>query len=124
MICLTTKFYVGHNTKQKELELDGDAGSVRIVSFQDFHTPVEFAELGKPYQADPNVREPFQGLDWGHSVAEIANAISENRPRRSTGAQPAHFVTICNAIMPSVREGLPVDVTSIFPALWPMEWEK
>lgn len=122
VIRLTTNFYVGHNTKQKGLEFHGDAGSAWIGSFQDFHAPVEFAELGKPYQAEPYVREPFQGIDWGRSVAEIANAINEGRPQRSTGAQAAHVVEICNAIMTSLREGHPVDVTSSFPAPWPMEW--
>ncbi len=124
VVRLTTNFYVGHHSKQKGLEFHGDLGSIWIGSFQDFHAPVEFAEFGKTYAPVPYVREPFQGIEWGRSVAEIADAIAEGRPQRATGAQAAHVVEICCAIVESYKQGKPVDVTSDFPAPWPMEWGK
>jgi predicted dehydrogenase len=122
VVRLTTNFYVGHHTKQKGLEFHGDLASAWIGSFQDFHAPVEFAEFGKQYQPEVYVRPPFQGVDWGRSVAEIADAIAEGRPQRSSGAQAAHVVEICSAISQSLHERHPVDIISSFPPPWPMAW--
>jgi predicted dehydrogenase len=122
VVRLTTNFYVGHHGKQKGLEFHGDLGSLWIGSFQDFHAPVEFSEFGKKYEPVPYVREPFQGIEWGRSVVEIHEAIKEGRPQRPTGAQAAHVVEICCAIVESYQTGKPVDVTSTFPAPWPMAW--
>jgi predicted dehydrogenase len=122
VVRLTTNFYVGHHGKQRGLEFHGDLGSLWIGSFQDFHAPVEFSEFGKKYEPLPYVREPFQGIEWGRAVAEIHEALSQGRPQRSTGAQAAHVVEICCAIVESYQTGKPVEVTSSFPAPWPMEW--
>ncbi len=124
VVRLTTNFYVGHHGKQKGLEFHGDVGSLWIGSFQDFHAPVEFALFGKPYEPLPYVREPFQGIEWARSVVEIHDAIQEGRPQRSTGAQDAHVVETCCAIVESYQTGKPVEVKSNFPAPWPMDWGK
>jgi predicted dehydrogenase len=55
-------------------------------------------------------------------VVEIAEAMAEERPQRATGAQAAHVVEILCAIQQSYTEGRPVEVTSNFPAPWPMAW--
>ena len=122
VVRLTTNFYVGHHSKQKGLEFHGDLGSLWLGSFQDFHAPVEFALFQKPYEPLPYVREPFQGVEWGRAVAEIAEAIDQGRPQRATGAQAAHVVEICEAIITSYQQGRPVEVTSNFPPPWPMAW--
>lgn len=122
VVRLTTNFYVGHHGKQKGLEFHGDLGSLYLSSFQDFHADVEFSAYGQTYSPVPYVRPPFQGVDWGRSVAEIADAIAENRPQRSSGAQAAHVVEICSAISESLQTGRPVDVTSNFAPPWPMDW--
>ncbi|HMN27869.1 MAG TPA: hypothetical protein PKE45_06900, partial [Caldilineaceae bacterium] len=56
------------------------------------------------------------------AVAEIAEAIDQGRPQRATGAQAAHVVEICEAIVTSYQQGRPVEVTSNFPPPWPMAW--
>ncbi len=122
VVRLTTNFYVGHHGKQKGLEFHGDLGSLYLGSFQDFHADVEFAEFGQTYGDVPYVRPPFQGVEWGRAVAEIADAIADNRPQRATGAQAAHVVEICGAIVASLQSGRPVDVTSSFEPPWPMDW--
>lgn len=122
VVRLTTNFYVGHHGKQKGLEFHGDSGSLWIGSFQDFHAPVEFAPFGKSYEPLPYVREPFQGIEWGRAVVEVYDALVAERPQRATGAQAAHVVEICNAIVTSYEQGRPVDVHSDFPAPWPMDW--
>lgn len=122
VVRLTTNFYVGHHGKQKGLEFHGDLGSLYLGSFQDFHAPVEVAEYGKAYAPVPYVREPFQGIEWGRAVVEIAEAMAENRPQRATGAQAAHVVEILCAIQTSYTAGRAVEVTSSFTPPTPMPW--
>ncbi len=122
VVRLTTNFYVGHHSKQKGLEFHGDLGSLYLGSFQDFQTPVEFAEYSQTYQPLPYVKEPFPGTEWGRAVVEMADAIDEARPQRATGAQAAHVVEILCAIQQSYREQHPVEVTSTFVPPAPMSW--
>lgn len=122
VVRLTTNFYVGNHSKQKGLEFHGDIGSLYLGSFQDFHAPVEFSKFRETYEPVPYVKEPFQGIEWGRCVAEIAEAMAEGRPQRATGAQAAHVVEILCAIQKSYTEGHPVEVTSNFPPPWPMPW--
>jgi predicted dehydrogenase len=122
VVRLTTNFYVGHHSKQKGIEFHGDLGSLYIDSWQNFHAAVEFAEYGKSYEPVPPVKEPYQGTEWGRSVAELADAIAAGRPQRATGAQAAHVVEICQAISTSLTQGGPVEVTSGFTPPAPMEW--
>ena len=84
VVRLTTNFYVGQHGKQKGLEFHGDLGSLYLSSFQDFHAEVELAGYDEAYVPVPLVRPAFQGVDWGRSVAEIADAIAEDRPQRAT----------------------------------------
>ncbi len=122
VVRLTTNFYVGGHGKQKGLEFHGDKGSLYLSSFQDFNAEVQMAEYGKAYAPVPYVRPPFEGIDWGRSVAELADAIAEHRPQRATGAQAAHVVEVCCAIAESLAVGRPVEVTSTFTPPWPMAW--
>ena len=122
VVRLTTNFYVGGHSKQKGLEFHGDLGSLYLSSFQDFDAAVELSPYGGAYEAVPYVRPPFDGIDWGRSVAEIADAIAEGRPQRASGAQAAHVVEICSAISQSLETGRPVAVTSTFTPPWPMDW--
>ena len=122
VVRLTTNFYVGGHGKQKGLEFHGDLGSLYLSSFQDFDAAVELSPYGEEYAPVPYVRPPFDGIDWGRSVAEIADAIAEGRPQRASGAQAAHVVEICAAISESLQTGRPVDVTSSFTPPWPMAW--
>jgi predicted dehydrogenase len=122
VVRLTTNFYVGNHSKQKGLEFHGDVGSLYLGSFQDFHAPVEYSKFRESYEPLPYVREPFQGIEWGRCVVEIAEAMAEGRPQRATGAQAAHVVEILCAIQQSYTEGRPVKITSNFPPPWPMSW--
>lgn len=122
VVRLTTNFYVGGHSKQKGLEFHGDLGSLYLGSFQDFDAAVEFSRFGESYAPLPYVRVPFNGVDWGRSVAEIADAMAAGRPQRASGAQAAHVVEICAAIRQSLQSGRPVEVTSSFTPPTPMEW--
>ncbi|MEN9937861.1 MAG: hypothetical protein RLZZ387_4440 [Chloroflexota bacterium] len=130
VVRLTTNFYVGHHSKQKGLEFHGDLGSLYLASFQDFPAAVEFAPFAGTYEPVPLVRKGFSlqygqrtlPTEWGRAVVEMADAIEAGRPQRTTGAQAAHVVEICEAIRTSLTEGRPVEVSSSFAPPAPMEW--
>ncbi len=115
LVRLTTSFYVGQQSKQSGIEFHGDTGSVFISSWQDFDAQVELAPFGGAYEQIP-VPGAFHRVDWGKALAELAAAITEERPHRATGAHAAHVVEILDAVETSVREGKAVDVTSTFAA--------
>lgn len=122
VVRLTTNFYVGQHSKQKGIEFHGDLGSLYLDSWQNFNAAVEFAEYRQEWQPVPYVKEPYPGTEWGRSVAELADAIAENRPQRATGAQAAHVVEILAAISASLQRGGPVEIRSDFTPPAPMEW--
>lgn len=124
---LTTNFYVGRHGKQKGIEIHGDRGSLYLGSFQDFDTPVEFAEFNGAYEPVPYVREPYKDptgghTEWARGVFDLAEALNEGRPHRATGEQAAHVVEILNAITSAMERGAAVEVTSTFTQPAPMAW--
>jgi len=123
VVRLTASFYVGRPAKQTGMiEFHGDTGSLAIDSFQQFDAAVEFAEYGGNYRPVPFVREPYPGTAWARGVAEMASAISEDRPHRVAGEHAAHVVEILAAARESMRNGRPMPIRSEFaqPAL--MDW--
>jgi predicted dehydrogenase len=121
---LTTSFYVGRPAKQTgSLEFHGDTGSLFLGSFQVFDAAVEVAPFGGSFEAVPLVRPPYAGTAWARGVAEMADAIREDRPHRASAEQARHVVEILDAIATSAAAGgTAVPITTSFdpPAL--MEW--
>jgi predicted dehydrogenase len=115
VVRLTTSFYVGQHSKQRGIEFHGDTGSLFISSWQGFDAAVELAPFGGDYEPVP-VPGAFHRVDWGKALAELSDAISEQRPHRATGAHAAHVVEILDAVETSIRAGAAVDVTSTFTA--------
>jgi hypothetical protein len=68
------------------------------------------------------VREPFDGIDWGRALVDLARAVEEGRPHRMSAEHAAHVVEVLNAAEASATSGGPVAVTSSFVAPEPMEW--
>lgn len=121
---LTTNFYVLNSVSQQGVEFHGDAGSLHLGSWQNFDTSLRFAPFGQPYEDVPPLRPPFEGTRWGMNVAEVADAIRENRPHRATGEHAAHVVEILQAAVESMRTHRPVALVSSFAAPEPLEWAK
>jgi predicted dehydrogenase len=119
---LTVNFYVRSTKQGGSIEFHGDAGSVYLGNFQQFHTAVEYAPFGEEFEALPYVKEPYKGTEWGRVVVEMAEAMEAGRPQRATGAQAAHVVEILEAITKSAKEGRAVDLTSTFTPPAPMDW--
>ena len=135
---LTANFYVGFHGKQRGMEFHGDEGSLFLSDWHNFDGAVEYAGFGGTiphadtrYERLPYVREPYAGdlaadphagVEWSRGVLDMAEAIREGRPPRTTGAQAAHVVDIVTAIQETFQDGRRVAITSEFPQPAPMEW--
>jgi predicted dehydrogenase len=114
VVRLTANFYVSHVTKQRGIELHGDAGSIHLSDWQEFDATVELAPFGEPYRPVA-VEDAFRGIDWGRALDDLSDAIGSGRPHRATGAHAAHIVEVLDAITTSAAEGHVVEITSSFP---------
>jgi predicted dehydrogenase len=124
LVRLTTNFYVLNNASQQGIELHGDAGSLQLTSWFEPYGVVRVAPFGAPYAEVTPLQEPAPTVRWGMNVAEIADALREGRPHRSTGEHAAHVVEILEAASTSMREGRPVTVESSFATPEPMGWAR
>ena len=123
VVRLTGSFYVGRPSgPQGFMEFHGDAASLSLSSFQDFHATVQQGPVGGTYEPVALVREPYAGIAWGRGVADLARAIAADRPQRVTGEHAAHVVDILSAARQSMRERRRVEIESTFdpPAL--LDW--
>jgi predicted dehydrogenase len=120
---LTSSFYVTDKSKQPAaIEFHGDKASLHLSRWHPFDGNVEFAPYGEEYVQVPLVREPFEGVEWARGLADMADAIVEERPHRADGAHAAHVVEIMEAIHRSMVEGGSVTLHSTFRIPEPMVW--
>jgi predicted dehydrogenase len=120
---LTATFYVPPS-KQRGLELHGDEGSLYLPTWGEFDSRIELQERGGEYHVVPPLREPFQGNDWSRALTDLAEAIAEGRPHRSSGEQAAHLVEVLAAVQTSLRDGGSVEVVSGFTPPEPFDWAR
>ena len=121
---LTTNFYVLNKASQQGMEFHGDAGSLTLSSWHEANGVLRFAEFAKEYETVQPVKEPFPGVRWGLNVAEIADALAEGRPHRSTGEHAAHVTEILTAAAESMQTHRPVALQSTFTPPAPLDWAK
>lgn len=120
---LTATFYVGPS-KQRGVEVHGDAGSVYMPTWAEADSRVEVQVRGGEYERVELVREPFPGIDWGRALVDLAEAIEEGRPHRASGEHAAHVVEVLEAARASAASGGAVAVGSEFTPPEPMEWAR
>ena len=122
---LTTSFYAGRPARDPAaMVFHGDAGSVWLETFMQLDCGVMAGTLGADaYGPVPLVRPAAVPMDWARAVADLADAIAEDRPHRATGEQAAHLVDVLDAAAASMAaDGAAVAVTTSFPAVAPMPW--
>jgi predicted dehydrogenase len=106
VVRLTSSFYVGRPAKLTgSIDFHGDEASLALGSFQDFDAVVEVGAYGDTYEPVAHVRPAFRGTAWARGVAEMADAIAEDRPHRASAEQAAHVVDILEAASVSMAEG-------------------
>jgi predicted dehydrogenase len=121
---LTASFYVPPS-KQRGLELHGDGGSLYMPTWAEFDSRLELQPRGGDYAVVAPLRGPYRGIDWSRALTDLAEAIDEGRPHRSTGEHAAHVVEVLEAARLSVeRHGAAVDVRSDFRRPEPFEWAR
>jgi predicted dehydrogenase len=122
VVRLTASFYVPVS-KQRGLELHGDAGSLHLPTWGEFDSRVELQPRGREYETVPPLREPYAGIDWSRALVDLAKAIEEGRPHRCTGEHAAHVVEALEAARRSVADaGRSVAVQSSFRQPEPCSW--
>ena len=53
---------------------------------------------------------------------DLAEALRDDRPHRTTGEHAAHVVEIAEAIHASIKTGRAIEITSTFPEAKPFDW--
>lgn len=121
---LSTNFYAKMSYQGGALEFHGDKGRLKLGDFQNFHAPVEFAEYAKPYEkVTHNGVGAAKHMEFSRGVQDMAQAIIDDRPLKSSASQAAHVIDTVVAILKSIEEGGTVEVTSSFEAPRPMQYE-
>ncbi|MFC8521389.1 MULTISPECIES: Gfo/Idh/MocA family oxidoreductase [Micrococcaceae] len=117
MLRLSCNFYVHSDTNPRAIEFHGDGGSLRLDDWLLPGSSTHQAKFGNSYQ----IQAPGEDLplDWCLGLADIAAALRENRPHRTTGEHAAHVVEVLDAIAQSADKGNRVEVTSSFPSPLP-----
>ena len=93
-----------------------------MPTWAEANSRLELQERGGEYAIVQPVREPFDGIDWGRPLVDLAAAIEEGRPHRASAEQAAHVVEVLAAAAASLERGGPVDVSSDFARPEPMDW--
>ena len=124
VVCrLSTNFYAKMSYQGGSLEFHGDEGRLKLGDFQNFHAPVEFGEYGQPYRkVTHNGVGAEKHMEFSRGVQDMAAAILEDRPIRSSASQAAHVIDIVVALLKSIEDGGYVEVESGFEAPVPMKY--
>ncbi len=113
LLRLSCNFYVSAKTVPRHIDFHGDVGSLRLEDWILPGAGTMRAAYGEPFATASEAVE--QEIDWSLGVADLAAAIREDRPHRTTGEHAAHVVEILEAIAASASEGRRVPVRSSFP---------
>lgn len=124
LVRLTPSFYVSAANSQSGMELHGDRGSLRLSRWDCSDAVIEHGEFGKPMRRLPLAQPPFFGIEYARGARDLAQAIREGRPHRCAGAQAAHVVEVCEAVLMSLREGRAVEISSGFDLPEPLPWAR
>jgi predicted dehydrogenase len=120
----TASFYVPAS-KQRGLEFHGDLASLYMATWSDFDSRVELQLRTGSYEPVPLLREAAPGIGWARALIDLADAIEEDRPHRSTGEHAAHVVEVLEAARTSAADGgRSVEVRSDFRRPEPVEWAR
>lgn len=109
---ITASFYVTWNTPQTGLEIHGDDGMIRLARWDLFDTP---AWIASPATGDKLHRMlpdtfPAEGIEFARGLSDLAQALRENRPHKTTGTHASHVVEVIEAIRTSIAEGAAVEL--------------
>jgi predicted dehydrogenase len=119
---LSANFYALATNQAGSIEFHGDAASLRLGSFQQFHAPVEMGKSRPELKPVPPIRTPFQGTDFCRGIEEMGNAILENRPHQCSAEHAAHVVDVIESITKSITQEKSINLNSSFTPPLPCAW--
>ncbi len=121
---ITSSFYTGWNTRQHGLELHGDEAMIALDRWDVFDTGVYYAPIHQRgfHEKVPLLRPAFHGIEFARGLSDLAIALREDRPHRTTGDQAAHVVEIMQAVHKSLASGTSVNLISTFNRPTPLPW--
>lgn len=109
MARVTGSFYVDWSTRQQGLEIHGDDGCVVLDRWDVFETGLYKSE-GRDLIPQVLDEFPAPGIEFARGLSDLAYALREDRPHKTSGAHAAYVVEIIEAIITSMREGRPVEL--------------
>lgn len=87
------------------IEIYGTEGSLAVPDPNTFGGPVHLRKAGEPGWSDIPLTHRFAGNSRGLGVADMASAITENRPCRASGEMAYHVLDTMHALLESSVEG-------------------
>jgi predicted dehydrogenase len=112
---VTASFLPGMSRQAPGAELHGERGTLRIDHNHNFEGNVElFDQQTREWTPIAPSKPPYQGVEWGRGLFDLADSIRLGTPQRVTGTQAFHVLEICLGILRSAEEGQPVAITSTF----------
>ena len=110
-VTLTMSFDVAKH-KHTPIELYGEAGSLIVPDPNYFGGKIEFAAPGEEWREIPMAHAYADGNYRILGVADMAQAIRENRPHRASGALAFHVLEVMEAFQTSSDAGMPIRISS------------
>jgi predicted dehydrogenase len=115
LLALTCNFFVGSKTQPRTVTFHGDDGSVVLDDWLLPGAGVRAAEYGEPL-TELHAADDSSPLDWSLGVLELAAAIRDGRPHRTSAEHARHVVDVLDAVALSAFDGRRVRVRSSFPS--------
>jgi len=93
------------------LEIHGTLGSLSLPDPNTFGGPVRLKRAGGEWE-DVKVERPYSENSRGLGVAELAQAVQENRPHRASGDVAFHVLEVMHGLLKSAEQRAEVDIRS------------
>jgi len=93
------------------LEIHGTLGSLSLPDPNTFGGPVRLKRAGGEWE-DVKVERPYSENSRGLGVAELAQAVQENRPHRASGDVAFHVLEVMHGLLKSAEQRAEVDIQS------------
>ncbi|MFC0680130.1 Gfo/Idh/MocA family protein [Lysobacter korlensis] len=118
LLALTCNFFVNSKTQPRTVTFHGDRGSVVLDDWFMPGAGVRAAEYGEPL-TELRSADDTAVVDWSLGVLDLASAIRNDRPHRTSAEHARHVVDVLDAIALSAFDGRRVHVESGFPSPFP-----
>jgi len=110
IVTLVTSFDVW--SKTNSIEIYGSEGSLQLPDPNTFGGPVSIRRATESEWSSITVKQDYADNSRGLGVADMANALRENRPHRASGQLALHVLEVMHAIHRSSAESRHIDLAT------------